>query len=367
MRVLFWSLGFWPNIGGIEVLAAKLLPALRERGHEFIVVAPKSHSELPDETQYQGFPIHRFCFQGAPNSIDQLVEIRQRIVKLKRTFAPDLVHINGVGPANFFHLTTNHAHKTSDLVTLHGQWNIQANGIVGDILRAAHWVAGCSAAILEQGRRLMPEITERSSIVYNGLDAPSLSPAPLPFDAPRLLCLGRLAPEKGMDLALTAFASIVARFPQARLIVAGDGPLRSELQHQAAACGIDHAVDFIGWVAPDKVPALINASTIVLMPSREDSLPLVALEAASMARPIVATRVGGLPEIVAHEETGLLVASESSDALADAVVFLLSRPDLAKRMGDRARSRAQRVFSWAHHIDAYDALYRKLAAQNGQP
>src|SRR5687768_13072152 len=70
MRVLFWSLGFWPNIGGIEVLAAKLLPALRERGHEFIVVAPKSHSELPDETQYQGFPIHRFCFQGAPNSID---------------------------------------------------------------------------------------------------------------------------------------------------------------------------------------------------------------------------------------------------------------------------------------------------------
>jgi hypothetical protein len=64
MRVLFWSLNFWPNIGGIEVLAAKLVPALRDRGHEFLVVAPKSSPELSDEAQYHGIPIHRFSFQN---------------------------------------------------------------------------------------------------------------------------------------------------------------------------------------------------------------------------------------------------------------------------------------------------------------
>jgi hypothetical protein len=87
MRVLFWSLTFWPNIGGVEVLAAKLLPALREHGHEFIIVAPKSHSDWPDEAQYQGIPIRRFAFQNrvTPTGIEHLVEIRQSVAKLKRT------------------------------------------------------------------------------------------------------------------------------------------------------------------------------------------------------------------------------------------------------------------------------------------
>jgi glycogen(starch) synthase len=121
-------------------------------------------------------------------------------------------------------------------------------------------------------------------------------------------------------------------------------------------------VDLIGWVAPGQVPSLINASTIVLMPSRQDSMPLVALEASLMARPIVATRVGGLPEVVAHEETGLLVESENSRALALAVVSLLSHPEVAGRMGESARARAQRLFDWQHHVNTYDALYRELAA-----
>ena len=363
MRVLFWSLTFWPNIGGIEVLAAKLVPALRDRGHQFLIVAPKSHSDLPDEAQYQGIPIRRFSFQNtvSPTGIDHLVEIRQRVAKLKRDFAPDLVHINGVGPTDFFHLTTTNAYWAPSLVTLHGEWQSQVDAIVGRTLREADWVAGCSAAVLERGRRLAPEITDRSSIVYNGLEAPSLSPEPLPFDAPRILCLGRLASEKGMDLALAAFTSIVDRYPHARLTIAGNGPLRSELQHQAGACGIEHAVDFIGWVAPDKVPSLINSSTVVLMPSRQDSLPLVALEAALMARPMVATRVGGLPEVVVHEKTGLLVESESSQALAHAVVSLLANRDIARRMGESARARAQTIFGWEHHVNAYDALYRELS------
>jgi glycogen(starch) synthase len=364
MRVLFWTLSFWPNIGGIEVLAAKLVPALRDRGHEFLVVAPKSAPESPDEARYHGIPIHRFSFQNTTTAIgiDHIVALRQKIAQLKRAFSPELVHINGVGPTDFFHQTTNHAHKAPLLVTLHGEWNSQADAIVGRTLREADWVAGCSAAVLNRGRRLAPEIEARSSIVYNGLEIRALAPEPLPFDPPRILCLGRLSPEKGMDVALAAFVSILERFSNARLIIAGDGPSHWELQQQAAAHGIDHAVDLIGWVAPDQVPSLINGSTIVLMPSRQDSMPLVALEASLMARPIVATRVGGLPEVVAHEETGLLVEKENSRALARAVVSLLSHPEVAARMGDSARARAQRLFGWERHVNAYDALYRELAA-----
>ena len=182
----------------------------------------------------------------------------------------------------------------------------------------------------------------------------------MPFDPPRIVCLGRLVSEKGFDLALRAFVTILDRFPQARLIVAGDGPLRSELQYQVAGYHIHHAVDFLGWVQPDEVPSLINSATFVLMPSRQDSMPLVALEAALMGRPVVATNVEGIPEVVIHEHTGILVEQENSEALAAGVIFLLSHPETARQMGQVARRRVKEVFSWERHVDAYDALYRSL-------
>jgi glycogen synthase len=365
MRVLFWSGTFWPHIGGVQVLASKILPALRERGYEFIVVASKTHAELPDEDRYRGIKIYRFSFhaEDTHKSIDHLVEVRQQVAALKREFAPRLVHVNIVGLDNLFHLTTANAHRAPTLVTLHGRWMSQSDSIVGNTLRAADWVAGCSAAILNNGKRLVPEITPRSSIIYNGVEAPSIEPTPLPFDAPRLLCLGRLHREKGMDVAVVAFATIARRFPRARLILAGDGAARSDLEQQVADLGIGHAVEFVGWVAPDRVPALINDATILLMPSRDDSLPLVALEAAWMARPIIAARVGGMPEVVVHQETGLLFESENAGDLADAASFMLENPQAAIRMGQAARRRVQKVFSWEGHVDAYDALYRRLIDQ----
>jgi glycosyltransferase involved in cell wall biosynthesis len=145
-------------------------------------------------------------------------------------------------------------------------------------------------------------------------------------------------------------------------MIAGNGPVRLKLEEQAAQLGIHDRVEFLGWVGPGDVPALINTTTIVLMPSRQESLPLVALETALMARPIVATRIGGLPEVVADRQTGLLVEPENAAALADAVGYLLHRRELASNLGRAARTRAQQVFSWKRHVDGYDSLYKKLMA-----
>ena len=362
MRVLFWSAVFWPTIGGVEVLAAKLLPALRKRGHEFIVVTPKSYPNLPDYTSYNGIPVYRLTFRNdwTENMIEYVLDMRHKVLRLKQDFLPDLVHINAVSRSDFFHLTTNHAHRIPSVVTLHGQWEEQIEPVVKHTLRNADWIAGCSRAVLDRGRRLVPEITSRSSIIHNGVELPSLAPKFLPFDPPRILCLGRLACEKGFDLALAAFASILDRFPQARLTIGGNGTARNALDQQAAQQGIGHAVEFTGWVAPDAVPALINDATIVVMPSREDSLPLVALEAAQMARPIVATRVGGLPEVVLHQQTGLLVEKEDARGLAEAISFLIAHPDVAAQMGRAARRRVEAVFGWERHVNAYDVLYRQF-------
>jgi glycogen(starch) synthase len=251
------------------------------------------------------------------------------------------------------------------VVTLHGAGKLVGgpSSLLEQTLGRADWVVGCSAAVLEQGRRLVPTIAARSSIIHNAVEPPALSPSPLPFAPPRLVCLGRLVTDKGFDLALAAFPAILTRRPDARLTIAGDGPARAELVRQAARLRLGPAVHLPGWVSPADVPALLNTATVVLLPSRQDSLPLVALEAALMARPVVATDVGGLPEVVVHRRTGLLVPPEDPAALAAALMRLLDRPALATRLGAAARTRAHQHFSWPRYLDAYDELYERLATE----
>jgi len=370
MRVLYWIELFGPYIGGAEILAAKFLPAMQERGYECTVVTSHSGIDLPDKTLYNDIPVYRFPFHAAlvNRNLTEFMAVRQRVVKLKQTFKPDLVHVNSTGADLFFHLHTAAVYPCPTLATIHGLPMMRISGhdsLLGKMLRSANWVAAVSKATLANVRQIVPEVMSRSSVIHNGLGMPAVKPEPLSFDAPRLLCLGRLVAHKGFDLALTAFASLVDCFPQARLVVAGNGRARPDLEQLTAELGLTGAVEFTGWVAPEKVPELINAATVVIMPSRREAFGLVALQAAWMARPIVATRVGGLLEVVVHQQTGLLVEKEDSAALAEGIAFLLEHPEVAIQMGQAARRRVQELFSLERLVDAYDALYRKLVHEVG--
>jgi glycogen(starch) synthase len=368
MRVLFWAEQFWPQIGGAEVFAAKLLPALRRLGHEFLVVTRRDEPLLAETDSFDGIPVVRmpFCTPMLDGNIGGVLEMRRRVLEIEREFAPDLVHINCFGPSVFFCLGAIQADPTPVLLTMHGESYPppqEGNSLLERTLRRADQITVPSEATAEYARRLVPGFSPRVSVIYNGLEPPALPPQPLPVHAPRLLCLGRLAAEKGFDLALRAFARIADGFPQARLILAGHGMERDALQAQAAALGLDSAVEFAGWIAPEAVPSVINASTFVVMPSRSEALPLVALEAALMGRPLLATRVGGLPEVVVHGQTGLLVEPGDSGALAKAMAFLLEHPERTSQMGQAARSRAMKLFSFERQVTAYDALYQELIAE----
>ena len=369
MRVLFWSDLFWPYIGGSEIFAAKLLPALRER-HEFIVVTRQDSLDLPLEDTYSGIPIYRLPFLTALTGRDvaRMIALRQQVAAIKLKFAPDLIHIHNFGSSLLFHLETAGDRSTPALFTVTLEILPDADTgpdtLMGRTLRAVDWVTGVSSSTLAQVRERAPEVLFRSSVILNALDFPTLLPAPLPIDTPRLLCLGRLHPQKGFDLALSALATITDRFPHVHLTIVGDGPERLALERQAAELNLSSVVDFLGWVSPDDVPMLINRATMVLIPSRWEGFGLVALEAASMARPVIASCVGGLPEVVAHKETGLLVESENSRALAEAMVFFLTHPKDAEQMGLAARKRARELFSWEQCVAAYNTLYEKLAQKS---
>jgi len=373
MRVLFWSGTFRPFIGGAETLAAHLLPALNARGHEFLVVTSQGHTDLPAEDAWKGIPVRRFPFRQAlaGTEVGRVAGVVRDVRALKKGFAPDLVHVNSVGLSVFFHLATAHVCPAPSLVTLNQFLPAEAAGrdtLQGESARRADWVACCSQAVLAGARELVPELASRSSVIYNGMAPPEPPPAPLPMQPPMLLCLGRLIHEKGFDLALSALVLLRKRSPSARLLIAGGGVVRPALEEQVRRLGVSAAVEFLGWVPPESVPALINRCTLMVVPSRwEEPFGFVALEAALMARPVVASRAGGLPEVVVHDRTGLLVEKEDAAALAAAVERLLARPEWAAEMGRAARSRALEAFSLERLVDSYDALYHGLTGGAADP
>jgi len=371
-RVLYWMPFAWPHIGGVEKIAGHLIPELSRRGYAFRVVAGHHSENTPDNELLDGIPVHRFSFFDAFRTRDPAVfaRTRKRIAQLKRTFQPDIVHVTFNDPSLLFHLQTPASPEPSLLLTLQvalPDREFTEETLTRRALLAADWISCVSRVVLDDTTRRVPAIASRSSIIYNFVEPPPEAPSPLPWSPPRVLCLGRIVPQKGFDLAVDAFRVIHARVPDARLILAGDGPEKIPLQEKVKALGLSPWVDFTGWVKPSDVYPVIGSATVLLMPSRFEGLPLVALEASLMARPVIATRVDGISEVVEDGATGILVEPEDSRALADAAIRVLNNPSLARRLGASARRRTQSRFSPAQCIDAYDRLYRQLAGAKRGP
>ncbi|MGH9072494.1 MAG: glycosyltransferase family 4 protein [Acidimicrobiales bacterium] len=195
-------------------------------------------------------------------------------------------------------------------------------------------------------------------VIYNGvLDVvPAVPPTAgasydRSSDHPLIGAIGRLAVEKGFDLALEALTLV----PMARLLLVGDGGERARLEGLAATLGVADRVIFTGWA--DNARDLLQGCDLLVAPSRVEGCSLVAIEAMLGGLPVVATRVGGIPEVVVDGETALLVPPEDPVALADAIVLLLADPELRLRMGCRGRERALAMFSPEAMARSFEEIY----------
>jgi glycosyltransferase involved in cell wall biosynthesis len=168
----------------------------------------------------------------------------------------------------------------------------------------------------------------------------------------------RLIEQKGVTYALQAFARVADRFPAARLIIAGDGVLRGQLEAEADSLGIGGRVHWLGW-RPDSA-AVLASLDVLLMPSLWEGFGLVMLEAMAAHLPIIGSRVSAIPEVVVDGETGLLVPPADVSALAAALSRLLEDEPLRRAMGERGAERLAAHFSTAAMIDATIGLYQAL-------
>ena len=368
MRILQWVPLYLPEIGGIENTVHNLIGDLGSKGFEFAVAASHGPSLIPDRTEYDGVEVHRFHYRKAleTGALPQIIRVRKQIAGLKRDFRPDIVHVHFSDPSFYFHLQTLRSYPSRTIVTLHnslGYMGAAGEGtLVAQMLKTADWVTGVSERTLLDAIELVPEIETYSSVIYNGLAAPAFEPRRLNFDEPRLLCIGRLTVQKGFDVAIDAAALMVERLPLLKLTIAGEGTELSNLRERVARHGLENHVEFLGAVSQDRVMRLMDESNVILMPSRFEGFPLVALEAAQIGRPIVGTNVDGLAEAVVHDETGVLVDTEDAMGLANSVISLLGDPDRARRLAELARQRVERKFTLQACSRDYENLYRRLAA-----
>jgi len=182
-----------------------------------------------------------------------------------------------------------------------------------------------------------------------------------------LLFVGRLIPQKGCDHLLAAMKIIAGTRSDARLLIAGDGPERRSLERAAAESGIAERIEFTGWLGRDELISLYRAADLfVASPARgpggeTEAFGLVFVEAALAGLPTVATRSGGIADIVIDGDTGVLVAENDPQDFARAVLGLLSDQELAQRMGEAARTRAEARFTRARAATAFSSLFEEIA------
>ncbi len=169
--------------------------------------------------------------------------------------------------------------------------------------------------------------------------------------------VGRLTREKGFETLLAAMPAIVARHPGVMLLVVGSGPEEARLRSQAAALGIAGAVTWAGLRPPDSLAALRSTMDVVVVPSISEGFGLAAAEASAAGLPVVASAVGGLPEVVETGVTGLLVPPSDAGALAGAVSRLLDDENLRRLLGEQGRRRVAGLFSYERYAQLVSAIY----------
>jgi glycosyltransferase involved in cell wall biosynthesis len=217
----------------------------------------------------------------------------------------------------------------------------------------AHAVVGNSAGLCELARRFMPGLDVPE--IPNGVDTARFSPAaPAVRERCELLFTGRLAPQKGVDVLLNALTKVCGAW---RLRIAGDGPERERLAALSKHLGIAKQVEFLGWAQRDELPALYRSADIFVFPSYDEGMPNVVLEALASGLPVVATRIAGNDQLVAHGENGMLVPTGDAGAFAEALLPLMQDTELRKKMGVRSRAIAVEQFSWERAAAAYEQLF----------
>jgi glycosyltransferase involved in cell wall biosynthesis len=372
---------------------------LARRGHRVTVVTP-GNSSMPARESFDGVDVVRFPMelpvdltygrvaQTRVNFMGKVARVAVMAHYLEAQFratvavakerGADVVHAHWAIPTGPAAVSAAQRLGLPSVITMHGGdvyvnpeqgYDFPTRWYVRPALRWTLRKASALTAITEDCRQhaLRAGAPSRSiHLVFNGTDLRRFSPAEGAVD-PRfgpsmIFACRQLFPRKGIRFLVEAAAQLKPRFPDLKVVVAGDGFERPDLIALAERLGIARDVTFLGWVPNSELPQYYRAAALSVIPSLEEGFGIPAAEAMGCEWAVVASDAGGLPEVVEHGVTGLIVPRGDANALAKAIGELLADPARRTRMGQAGRERALRLFDWDRTAEQFEQIYAGIGA-----
>ncbi|MGD9793290.1 MAG: glycosyltransferase family 4 protein [Acidimicrobiia bacterium] len=368
---------FHPSLGGVEELCQRLAFEQRRSGGSALICTMRWPRSLPRLDTVDGTLVWRgrFVLPGADlrstarfvvNGLPTVV----RLVRQLRRSKVELVHVQCVSGNGLYAWLAARLLRLPLVVSLQGELYMDATGVyqrskvlpwlLRQLLRRADAVTACSRQTLSEAEAFTGvELGGRGSVVYNGVSIEEFDGAvPERRERPFVFAIGRHVTQKGFDILIDAYARSGASASH-DLVIAGDGPERGVLESLAADSGVAATVHFTGRTGRPRTAALFRGCDLFVLPSRHEPMGIVNLEAMAASKPVVATSVGGVPELVVDGVTGVLVPPEDGNALASAITSLLSDPYRAGSLGAAGRLRALQ-FDWPVIARQYAEVYERV-------
>ncbi len=388
MRVLIISSSYFPHKGGLQQVVGRLAEGLSGREVPVSVIANKFPLSLPGHELIRGVDVWRFPFfapdftdfrQGRPFlylscygfSVWTLLGFLGRMMR----FRPDVVNVHfPLNQVPFYNLVRRVFPRVAVVVSLHGndveqylsdnsqyQQDVrrQTERALHRLLQSADLITAPSRYLMSRAQRFHPVVAHKGCIIPNGISPVTKAPERPVWERPYLLGVGRLTYRKGFDLLLKAFIPLADAHPGLDLILLGDGEMRPELEAMLHQAGLDSRVHLLGWVPHSEVSRWMAGARLVVVPSRQEGFGMTALEAMAVGRPVVATRVGALPELLLPG--GNLLVEPGVGALQKGLAGALSSRERMEDVGRKNRS-LSRAYHWDTIITQYLDAYRGVLA-----
>ncbi len=371
--------------GGAQRYVYDMALAMKERGHA-VAVAHGTEGLLVEKLAEAGirtlplpgverdvamFDVSSSGFRPGAifSSVGREIQVLKTLVRLFKEERPDVLHLNSSKVGGLGALAGRVAHVPHIIFTAHGwAFNERRPGWQKVLFHALYavtlWLAHHTIAVSEGIRRDMAWLPGgKMTIVKHGMDAPDFIIRTKARDAllkehRNAFWIGMTAelhPTKRVEDAIDALAELTGACPNAILVVMGEGELRDSLQQRIAYRKLEQRVFLLGFIP--EASSYLKAFDMFLMPSRTEALGLALVEAGYAGLPCIASRVGGIPEVIKHKETGLLVPSENPHALARAMRTLLEHPELAQEYGEKLEKSVREKFSKERMIEETLAVY----------
>jgi len=358
------------DVGGLERNVLNQVCQAPRLGQRITIICLERPGALAAQARALGATV--ICTEKRPGIRLGLIAALRNIF---RSIQPDVVHTHQIGTLFYAGPAAWWAGIGAVVHTEHGkepyaqQLRTRLLGRFAGRFTSTFFCLTQDMVAAVRASRIVPE--RKIRVIFNGIEtAQFLRPHDtqttrrqlgIPDDAPLIGTVGRLTEIKRQDVLIRGFALLKQKYPAAHLLLVGEGPLRAELENLAAACEVRDGVHFAGYQSP--TAPFIQAMTIFALTSRSEGMPQAAIEAAVSGLPIVASRVGGLPELIEDGRTGLLFPVGDDRALASALEQLLAHPDRARRIGQAARQHAVGRFDISRMADDYHRHFTELLKQ----